>query len=54
MAAPHVTAAAALVKARYPSWTNIDVRNRLLSTALPLGTSTQFGAGLLQTSAAVQ
>lgn len=54
MAAPHVAAAAALVKARYPSWTNVQVRNRLTSTALPLGPTSQFGAGLLQSLAAVQ
>lgn len=54
MAAPHVAAAAALVKARYPTWTNVQVRNRLTSTALPLGPASQFGAGLLQAWAAVQ
>jgi subtilisin family serine protease len=32
MATPHVTGVAALVWSRYPSWTYLDVRNRLLST----------------------
>ncbi len=32
MAAPHVTGVAVLVWSRYPSWTYLDVRNRLLST----------------------
>lgn len=54
MAAPHVAAAAALVKARYPNWTNTQVRNQLLTTAFPLGPAPQFGAGLLQAWAAVQ
>ena len=54
MAAPHVTAAAALIKAAHPTFTNVDVRNRLTSTALPLGATNMFGAGLLQTAAAVR
>lgn len=53
MAAPHVAGAAAIIKARFPYMSNLDVRNRLLSTALPLGPSNQYGAGLLQTATAV-
>lgn len=47
-AAPHVTAAAALVKAEHPGWSNVQIRDRLKSTALYLGPSNQYGAGLLQ------
>ncbi|MCU0650462.1 MAG: S8 family serine peptidase [Gemmatimonadaceae bacterium] len=54
MAAPHVAAVAALVRARYPAWSNTDVRNRLRNTALPLGSASDFGAGLVQALAAVQ
>lgn len=49
-AAPHVTGAAALLKARYPSWSNTTIRNRLNSTATDLGASghdNTYGHGLL-------
>ncbi len=47
MATPHVTAAAALLKAYTPTWTNVDVRSRLDGCALPLGDPTLYGNGLL-------
>ncbi len=56
MAAPHVTGAAALVKAHNPSWTNSQVRAHLNSTALDLGSSGRdayFGFGLVNLNAAL-
>ena len=50
MACPHVTGTAALVMAAYPSWTNVDVRLRLQSTADDLGAAgwdPQYGYGLV-------
>jgi len=35
MAAPHVAGVAALVKARYPTWTNAQIRDRLLASVDP-------------------
>ncbi len=35
MAAPHVAGVAALVKARYPSWTHSQIRDRLLASVDP-------------------
>lgn len=44
MAAPFVAGVAALVVARYPAWTNTDVRNRLLASTDPTtGFSTSLG-----------
>ena len=48
MAAPHVTAGAALLKAYTPSWSNVDIRARLANSALALGDPTLYGHGLLQ------
>ena len=56
-AAPAVAAAAAIVKARYPSWTNVQVRQRLQNTATDLGSfgrDSQYGYGLLNLAAAAQ
>ena len=56
MATPGVAAAAALVKAKCPAYTPEQIRNRLVSTALDLGTAgpdATFGAGLVQADAAV-
>ena len=56
MAAPHVTGAAALIKAYNPTWTNAQVRARLTSTATDLGTSgfdNYFGYGLINLTAAI-
>jgi len=50
MATPHVAAAAALVKAYRPAYTNTQVRNALQNSAYDLGAAgydTQFGYGLL-------
>lgn len=44
MATPFVAGVAALVAARYPSWTNTDLRNRLLASTDPTtGFSTSLG-----------
>ncbi len=51
--APHVTAVAALVRARWPSWTNAQVRSRLQQTALNLGSPQFFGYGRIDACAAV-
>ena len=56
MATPHVSAVAALVKAKHPSWSASDVRATLASTcydAGPAGWDSKFGWGLLYASAAV-
>jgi subtilisin family serine protease len=39
MAAPHVAGAAALLAARYPTWTAAQIKSRLLETASDLGSS---------------
>jgi len=57
MAASHVSAAAALVKARYPGMSNVNVRNRLAATAFDLGSSghdNTFGYGFLDISKALR
>jgi len=56
MAAPHVAAAAALLKARYPSWSNVAIGSRLRETATDLGTpgfDNTYGNGLLNVRAAL-
>jgi len=55
--APHVSGAAALLRARYPSWTNHKVEHRLFETAVdlgPLGKDDSFGQGRLDILAAVK
>jgi subtilisin len=50
MSAPHVSAAAAMLMARYPSWSTTAIRNRLLATATDLGTTgldNTYGYGLV-------
>jgi subtilisin len=47
-AAPHVAAAAAILKAHEPSWTNAQIRQRLKDHALYLGAWNHYGAGLLR------
>lgn len=57
MAAAHVSGAAALLAARYPSWTNAQIRDRLLATATDLGSSgfdNTYGNGLVNIAAAIQ
>ncbi|UTR10296.1 S8 family peptidase [Evansella sp. LMS18] len=52
MASPHVAGVAALVKSRYPNATNVQIRNRLNSTATNLGSSYYFGNGLVNAARA--
>jgi subtilisin len=55
MACPHVTAAAALVMAAHPDWTNVQVRQRLDATAADLGAPGRdryYGFGLVDAAAA--
>lgn len=54
MASPHVAGAAALLWASNPNLTNQQVRQKLKDTALPLGDSNHFGAGLVQVLNAIQ
>lgn len=55
MAAPHVAGGVALIRRRYPVWTPLQVRHRLVTTASDLGfpgTDITYGAGLLNCDAA--
>ena len=55
-AAPHVAGAAALVKAKNPTWTNQQVVDKLFATAEdlgPVGRDDNFGHGLVNAAAAV-
>lgn len=54
MAAPHVAAAAALVRGRHAEWSPGQVRSHLKDTAAPLGDRHAFGAGMLDVSAATR
>lgn len=47
MAAPHVTAVAAVVRAMHPSWDPGTIRSFLKSTADPLGSRQLFGQGMV-------
>jgi len=50
MAAPHVAGAVALVRRRFPAWTPLQVRHRLVTTATDLGfpgNDITYGAGLV-------
>lgn len=54
--APHVAAAAALLKAYNPSWSNVEVRRRLGAGATdlgPPGRDAEFGYGLLNITGAI-
>ena len=56
MAAPHVAGAAALLRQRYPAWSNVMIRERLRQTATDLGASgfdSEFGYGLVNAQAAI-
>jgi len=54
MAAPHVAAAAAILKAFNPTWTNTDIRTRLQRTASNWpNRTTQTGYGLIDIRAAI-
>lgn len=48
VASPHVAAAAAILKSRNLSWTNVDIRARLNATAQYLGDPSLYGNGLLR------
>jgi subtilisin len=52
MATPHVSAAAALLRAANGSCTDSQVKSRLKATAMNLGNPTQFGAGLVDPNGA--
>ncbi len=57
MASPHVVGAAALVWAAHPTWTNVQVRQRLTATATDLGApgwDKYYGYGLVNAAAAAQ
>ncbi|PTM59563.1 S8 family peptidase [Desmospora activa] len=53
MASPHVAGVAALVKSANPSLSNVQIRNILNTTAVPLGAQNQYGNGLVDAAAAV-
>jgi serine protease len=53
MASPHVAGAAALILSRKPSASPDEITNLLTQTALNIGPTNEFGAGLLQTSSAL-
>jgi subtilisin family serine protease len=56
MASPHVAGAAAILKSVRPTWTNVQIRERLQAKALDLGTSGRddvFGFGLVDVSRAL-
>lgn len=56
MATPHVAGVAALVWAAHPTWTNVQVRDRLDATATDLGApgkDSYYGYGLVNAPAAV-
>jgi subtilisin family serine protease len=56
MAAPHVAGAAALVRARNPTWSNQQVVNQLIATAEdrgPAGRDNQYGHGIVDAARAV-
>ncbi len=46
-ATPHVTAAAALLRAYNPTWSNAYIRRQLVETATPLGDPNLYGSGIL-------
>ncbi|KPB03395.1 S8 family peptidase [Bacillus sp. CHD6a] len=54
MASPHVAGAAALLLAQNPNLTNVEVRERLRDTATNLGSSFNYGYGVINVEAALQ
>jgi len=56
-AAPHVSAAAALLRSEFPTWSNSAIRARLQTTATdlgPVGVDQTFGFGLLNIETAIR
>lgn len=53
MASPHVAGVAALMLSRQPNASPDQIRDTLLRTALNLGPTEQYGAGLIQARAAI-
>jgi subtilisin family serine protease len=56
MATPHVSGVAALIWSANPTWTNVQIRNALTSTAQDLGAAgrdTSYGFGLVRAKAAL-
>ena len=54
MASPHVAGAAALIMAGNPGLTNVQVRQKLVNTAKPLGDSFYYGKGVIDVYAATR
>lgn len=54
MATPLVTALAAMIWSQRPGFTAQEVRQRILSTATPLGAADEFGSGIIDTRRAMQ
>lgn len=54
MASPHVAGAAALIKAKYPSMTNVQIREKLKNTATDLGDPFYYGHGVINVESALQ
>ena len=52
MATPHVAGVAALVYSAHPGWTNQQVKEKIISTATPLGNTWLYCAGLVGAAAA--
>jgi subtilisin len=54
MASPHVAGAAALVMAGNPGLSNVQVRQKLVNTAIPLGDAFYYGKGVIDVYAATR
>jgi subtilisin len=54
MASPHVAGAAALIMAGNPGLSNVQVRQKLVSTAKPLGEAFYYGKGVIDVYAATR
>nr|WP_223700508.1 S8 family peptidase [Sutcliffiella deserti] len=54
MASPHVAGAAALILAKNPGLSNVEVRQKLRDTATNLGSAFNYGHGVINVEAALQ
>lgn len=54
MASPHVAGATALILAKYPNMTNVEVRQKLRDTATNLGTAFNYGHGVINVEEALK